>query len=211
MRRQGPRTAPTRIRWPCASGWPMLPRCWGQWSSHRTRSGSSPPARRPTRLPRGAFSRSDRASPGAVGNTAASAPRACCARLRRGRQGHGRAGLADCGPRGRLACVGPEPRGVPRRCGAHAISPRAWRELEEEHGHGDNVRHALLGFLERAGRRRRLAWLRQSAGRARNADGTARPEGFETVIVNGHPKRFSAEVAEFLLGGHAGQTAPSHA
>ena len=57
-----------------------------------------------------------RSSPGAVRNTAAFAPRACCARLCRGRQGHGRAGLADCGPRGRLACVGPEPRGVSWRC-----------------------------------------------------------------------------------------------
>ena len=64
MHRQGPRTAPTRIRWRCASGCPMLPRCWGKWSSHRTRSSSSPPARRPTRLPRGAFSLSDPSFPG---------------------------------------------------------------------------------------------------------------------------------------------------
>jgi hypothetical protein len=85
----------------------------------------------------------------------------------------------------------------------------SWRE---EHGHGDNA----CGTLSWASYNEPVEggdWLGCAEALVAHGMPTAQPdpEGFETVIVNGHPKRFSEEVAEFLLGGQAGQTAPSHA
>ena len=82
--------------------------------------------------------------------------------------------IADTG--GRLERVGSEPCCVSRRRRAHAISPPARRQLE---GGARPWRqclwHALLGFVQRAGRGRGLAWLCRSARRARNADCRPRP------------------------------------
>jgi Ankyrin repeats (3 copies) len=82
----------------------------------------------------------------------------------------------------------------------------------EEHGHGDNA----CGTLSWASYNEPVEggdWLGCAEALVAHGMPTARPdpEGFETVIVNGHRKRFSEEVAEFLLGGHAGRAAPSRA
>jgi ankyrin repeat protein len=80
----------------------------------------------------------------------------------------------------------------------------------EEHGHGDNA----CGTLSWASYNEPVEggdWLGCAEALVAHGMPTARPdpEGFETVIVNGHRKRFSGEVAEFLVGAHAGQAAPS--
>lgn len=74
----------------------------------------------------------------------------------------------------------------------------------EQHGYGDNA----CGTLSWASTNEPVEggdWLRCAQALVAHGMPTARPdpEGSERVIINGHRKRFSEEVTEFLLGGHA--------
>ena len=77
----------------------------------------------------------------------------------------------------------------------------------EEHGHGDNA-CGTLGWASYNEPVEGGDWLGCAEALVAHGMPAARPdpEGSEMVIINGHRKRFSEEVADFLLGG---QTAPS--